>query len=162
MKYTLKQKKDIITNWKKWGVLGDIDKLFEYYANTENCEFCNKKFDTTFDKCLDHDHITLNFRKVVCRGCNNNDNYIKLMNGEILYGRENKKDYDKQHYEKNKEKKKEQARLYRINNNEKIKEKQQELNKEKIECECGCVVNKRKLTRHKQSKKHINLMEQKQ
>ena len=157
MKYTPQQKASIICNWKKWNVLGDLDKLFEYYENCNNCEFCNKKFETTFDKCFDHDHITLKFRKVVCRGCNNNDNYIKLMNGEILYGIENKKEYDKMNYERNKEKIKEQTRLYKLNNAEIIKEKA----KETITCECGCVLTKVKLSRHKQTKKHIKLIAEK-
>lgn len=157
MEYTNQQKSQIIYNWKKWGVLGNMEELFKYYSECENCEFCNIKFKNTFEKCLDHDHITLNFRKVVCRRCNNNDNYIKLMNGEILYGRENKKEYDKQNYQKIKEKKKEQQKIYREKNKELIKEKESKI----IICECGCEITRNKLNRHKQTKKHIKLMEEK-
>jgi len=72
------------------------------------------------------------------------------------------KEYKKQYYEDNKEKLKEKRRKYREQNKEKIKKKDKqyyEQNKEKyrvkIKCECGSVVIKNNLTRHKRSKKHI-------
>lgn len=41
---------------------------------------------------------------------------------------------------------------YRINHREELNEKK----KEKVTCECGCVVSKRNLSQHKTSKKHLN------
>jgi len=49
---------------------------------------------------------------------------------------------------------KESNKEYRENNKEKLSEKR----KEKITCECGCIVAKSSLTRHKKNKKHINLL----
>lgn len=64
----------------------------------------------------------------------------------------------KEHYIDNKEIIKEQKKKYYIDNKEKIK-KYYNNNKEKlqakIQCECGCIVNKSSLTRHKKSIKHI-------
>ena len=55
-------------------------------------------------------------------------------------------EYDAKYYEKNKEKKKE----YYQKNKEKLKEK--------ITCECGSIVSKSVLARHKKSQKHINYL----
>lgn len=60
------------------------------------------------------------------------------------------KEYNKEYCENNKEKIKE----YYQNNKEKIKEN----NKEKITCECGSIICKGVLSKHKKSKKHFNLM----
>ena len=91
--------------------------------------------------------------------------------------KERKKEYDKKKYENNKEKIKEKTKKYRENNKEKIKEKekkyrennkeknkerQKEYNKEKITCECGSIICKGDLSKHKKTKKHFNLMKQKE
>ena len=74
-------------------------------------------------------------------------------------------------YEQNKEQVKEQVKEYYDQNRETIIEQQKihnkqyyEQNREHIknnlvECECGCVINYRGLTRHKQSKKHKKLFD---
>ena len=74
--------------------------------------------------------------------------------------------------ENNREKKRERSRTYRENNREKINEKckiYRDNNKEKIKqqrnvkivCECGCLITKVRIARHKRSPKHINLLNQK-
>ena len=76
-------------------------------------------------------------------------------------------DERKNYYEKNKDKMKEQMKEYRANNKDKIKDKMKEYRgknkgkikdkrKDKIECECGSIVRKNNLPRHKKSKKHLN------
>ena len=65
------------------------------------------------------------------------------------------KEKDAIYYEANKESIKEKVNIYREANRESIREKQ----KEKITCECGCIVNKNHLARHKKSNKHINFIE---
>ncbi len=77
---------------------------------------------------------------------------------------EKKKKYHETHKENIAEKKKEWYENnkeilaeYYINNKEIINEKA----KEKTKCECGCEITKRGLNRHKQTKKHIELMSQK-
>jgi len=105
----------------------------------------------------------------------------------IEENKETKKEKDKKHYEENKDKIKKQNKIWRENNigyyenynkdyyeenknklnekqkkyNEENKEKIKEREKQKIICECGCEINKYILSRHKQTKKHIKLMEEK-
>ena len=66
----------------------------------------------------------------------------------------------------------EKAKDYRENNRDIIKNKAKEYYKknkeiilgkikEKVECECGCMINKSSLATHKKSQKHIKLMETK-
>ncbi len=73
-----------------------------------------------------------------------------------------KKEYNKEYNEQNKEK----IKQYRENNKEKIaqyKKEYREKNnlKEKITCNCGCIVVKKNLARHQKTSKHIKLMEEK-
>jgi hypothetical protein len=56
--------------------------------------------------------------------------------------------------EENKIKKSEIDRLYREKNDEKIKERK----KTKITCECGCIINKDDIARHKRTNKHLQLL----
>ena len=72
----------------------------------------------------------------------------RLDNKEIL------QEKDKQKYVKNREKKLNQAKEYYENNKEKIKARMTE----HIVCECGCTLSKAKLKRHKETKKHNDLM----
>ena len=82
--------------------------------------------------------------------------------------REHKTEY----YQNNKEYITQQHKQYRENNKEDIKEQKKQyydINKEritqhkaeKIKCECGCVITRGCLWRHRQSKKHIELMKDK-
>jgi len=70
-----------------------------------------------------------------------------------------RKEQKKEWYNNNKEKIIEQQKKYNDDNKEHIAEKNKEYrenNKEKITCECGSIVLKYALTRHKKTKKHIN------
>jgi hypothetical protein len=88
------------------------------------------------------------------------------------YYEKNKDDIKQRHkdiYEITKEKVKEERKIYYQNNEEQIKSQKQEYylkNKEKIleqiVCSCGCVTSKASLLRHQKSKKHIELMKQKE
>jgi len=62
------------------------------------------------------------------------------------YPERTKKEWSKNHYEKNKEEFKEKQKIHYEKNKEEILEK--------IECECGSVVCRVNLTRHKKSQKH--------
>jgi hypothetical protein len=61
----------------------------------------------------------------------------------------------KQYREKNSDKLKEYEK------NRKNKEERLEKAKEKITCQCGCLICKFVLSRHMKSKKHMNLISQK-
>jgi hypothetical protein len=67
-------------------------------------------------------------------------------------------EYHKVYHEKNREMILEKHKKYYEENKEKCSEK----SKQDITCECGCVVRIYKISRHRQTKKHINLMKEKE
>jgi hypothetical protein len=69
-----------INNWKRRGVIGDYSLLYETYKNATNCSCCNYEFNNDKNKCLDHNHLTGEFRQILCRNCNNWDNWEKINN----------------------------------------------------------------------------------
>ena len=69
--------------------------------------------------------------------------------------KERKKECDKKYREENKEKVFENKKIYYEENKEKIKEHRSE----KIECECGAIVCRGDIARHRRSKKHKELTE---
>ena len=73
-------------------------------------------------------------------------NFEKLCKKSKLY-------YEK-NYEKLREKNREIGTQYREKNREKIREK----GKEKIECECGCIVTYSNIVKHRKSQRHLNIM----
>jgi hypothetical protein len=84
---------------------------------------------------------------------------------------EKKREYQKEHYKNNKEKVKEYHKEHYKNNKETIAEKGKEYQKknkeiinekrkEKVQCECGCEIRNDFLSKHRKSKKHIELMSQ--
>jgi len=112
-------KSGTIWHWKKSGLIYDnYDELYEVYINTMQCEHCQTEFTKNNRRCLDHDHTTGLFRKIVCHRCNTQDSYIKYPNGYL------KKEY----------------------------------NQEKIKCDCGVVVSRGHIARHKRSKKHTEYL----
>ena len=81
--------------------------------------------------------------------------YMKLIKSSLntyLAGR-TRQEYRDTH----KEQKATRMKTYREMNKQKINER----NAEKVTCECGCVVSNGYLSRHRQSKKHIELMKDK-
>jgi len=75
------------------------------------------------------------------------------------------KEYQKEYYENNHEKLLEYKKQYRQDNREKISENQKqyrqdnhqkilEKNREKVSCECGCILTKYQLKRHRNSDNH--------
>jgi len=95
MEITLKRHRcNTISNWKSRGVIyHDFDELYQTYINTMECQHCLKEFISTRDRCLDHCHITGEFRKIVCQKCNCKDSYIKYPNG---YTEEDRKQQKRQ------------------------------------------------------------------
>ena len=65
-----------INNWKKYGLLckeGETYRdIYNHVMSIDNCELCNVEFTEEIknQRCMDHDHNTGYFRKVLCRKCN--------------------------------------------------------------------------------------------
>ena len=135
-------KSQMIYNWKKSGLIyDDYDALYEAYIKTSDCQHCQTEFTKNNKRCLDHNHETGLFRKIICNRCNTCDSYIKYPFG---YSR-------KEWYIKNKEHIAEYQKKYQERNRESI----QKYKKQKVDCECGCVVTMTNFSTHKKSKKHI-------
>ena len=65
------RKSQTIKNWKKRGVIStDYNKLYENYINNKNCEICKCEYSDFNKKCLDHSHITGEFKNYICNSCN--------------------------------------------------------------------------------------------
>ena len=69
------KKSSRIRNWKQIGVKSDdFNSLYDLYISVWNCEECNVELVEgrcgSNCKCLDHDHITGEFRNVLCNSCN--------------------------------------------------------------------------------------------
>jgi len=123
-------KNTMIYNWKKSGLIcDDYNALYETYIKTMECQHCQTEFTKNNKRCLDHDHTTGLFRKIICNRCNVCDSYIKYPFG-----------YSKQEY--------------RQANKEKIKEQK----KEKIKCDCGSIVSRNHIARHNRTKKHTEYL----
>ena len=139
-----------ISNWKSRGLIyDDYDELYEIYIKTMKCQYCNKEFNNNTDRCLDHDHNTGLFRKIVCRACNVNDSYIKYPDGY------DKKKYNKQYRQDNKEVLNQKKKQYKNDNLEEITQKR----KQKITCLCGSVISNSVKARHQKSQKHLKNMD---
>jgi hypothetical protein len=67
------------------------------------------------------------------------------------------KEYQKKYYENNKDNIKDNMNDYYKDNKDKIKQ----IKSEKISCECGSVIRKGEISRHKQSKKHNEILNNK-
>ena len=74
--YDNRQQAYSIRNWKKYGLLcreGETYKdIYNHVMSIDKCELCNIEFskEIKHQRCMDHDHNTGYFRKVLCRGCN--------------------------------------------------------------------------------------------
>ena len=154
----------------------NMEVLYEYECVNET------ELRMEEQRCMDKMKPTLNTYRAFC-----SEEYITEyqkqyyeQNKDVLdekqkqYNEQNKevrRAKQKQYNEQNKDviraknKKYYQESNYYENNKDKSKKYYQQNRKlllQTITCECGCVVVKKKLNRHKQTKKHINLMEQQQ
>ena len=67
-----------INEWKRRGLISEnYDEIYDKWFNATNCEDCNcdlkhgeKGGNQTNTKCMDHCHITGQFRNIICHSCN--------------------------------------------------------------------------------------------
>tara|TARA_R110000764_G_scaffold169861_1_gene256978 strand:+ start:42 stop:551 length:510 start_codon:yes stop_codon:yes gene_type:complete len=154
-----------IYRWKGYGLIhNDYNALYDEYINTTHCNHCQKEFKDSHDRCMDHDHYTGLFRKIVCQKCNAMDSYIKYPNGydKSKYDKQYRKDNiqqikqkEKQYYQDNKEYKLQKQNQYREENKEEINQKK----RQPTTCLCGSVISIRNKLRHQQSQTHLKNMD---
>ena len=88
------------------------------------------------------------------------ENKDKITEQQKQYRTENKdkrSESAKQYRTDNKDKLSEYRKQYNTKNRDKINEKQNQ----KVKCECGCIVSRGNLSKHRKTKKHLKLMENK-
>ena len=67
------KKKNSIDCWVRRGLItNNIDEVYKRYEETTNCDNCNIFLDGIGGarKCMDHSHITGEFRNIICVSCN--------------------------------------------------------------------------------------------
>ena len=135
-------------------------KRENYYIKNFNCVNQNASIKTKQEIIIYQKHYRENNKECMKeykkQYYKNNKEYISDYNKQ--YREDNKEyisDYNKQYREDNKEVKAEYDKKYREANKEAINAKRSE----KVECECGCIVTKRKLSIHCKSQKHLNNMQ---
>ena len=69
-KYRLSGKK-IIIDWKRVGlIVDDYELIFDRWEKSTHCEMCKRKYTIKYKKCMEHNHITGEFRSIACSPCN--------------------------------------------------------------------------------------------
>jgi len=128
---------------------------------------CNSKLELTIEEEKVRQLLKADMNSYSCNSELTKKEYLKQYREEH---KDENKEYIKQYYEEHKDEIDEYQKQYREENKNKISEQKKqwyEQHKDKISekalqkvtCECGCIVTKGNLTRHRKSKNHINLME---
>ena len=64
-------KTDTKRQWKRRGLnMDNFEEIYDDYIHQTNCELCGKLFEKSLDRQMEHNHITGEFRNVVCNKCN--------------------------------------------------------------------------------------------
>jgi hypothetical protein len=125
--------KTINNNWDNWYI-----ELYEDYPCENKEQLCKREGE------IIREIGTLN---VVINGRTREEYFAE--NKEIIANK------FKTYYQNNKEDKLKYRKIYREEHKESIKEQKSE----RITCECGCVIRRDDITRHKKTLNHIKLLE---
>ena len=136
-------------DWDNWFI-----ELYELYPCSSKEELCRREGE------IIREIGTLNVR---VEGQTKTE-YMKIF---YLENKDKYSENSKKWREENKERNKENGRIFEEKNKEKrIQQKKERYEKnrdnlrEKITCECGCIVCRAQIKIHQKSKKHFDLMEQ--
>ena len=82
------KKYDTIYNWKRRGLIGDYDKIYDKYISTTNCELCNViltdgKQIRSNTREMNHNHLTGHFINVICHSCNAKNDRQLIKNRKV-------------------------------------------------------------------------------
>ena len=125
---------------------------------------CNSKLELTIEEEKVRQLLKADLNSKSCgTGCSTKKEYMKQLyeqNKDEIKERhkqyyEQNKDEIKQYQEQYREQNKDEAKQYYQRNKDKINEK----NKQKVTCECGCIVRKGNISIHLKSKKHLKLIQ---
>jgi len=76
-----KHKTDTKYIWKDRGLIcsdEEFEAIYEIYITARKCELCKKKFKSSRNRHMDHDHETGEFRNVCCTKCNQRKRDVKI------------------------------------------------------------------------------------
>jgi hypothetical protein len=140
-------------NWNDWYI-----ELYEDYPCLNRKELEKREGEITLKFKNDSNYKCINERiagrtKKEYQKIYYENNHEKILEKQKVYCEENKEkrnEIQKIYYESNREKLLQKYKKYYENNHEKKSENR----KEKITCECGCIINKSSKARHLKSKKH--------
>jgi len=64
-------KTDTKRSWKRNGLIMDnFEEIYNKYIYATHCQLCNKQFQKSSDRQMEHCHATGKFRNIVCNQCN--------------------------------------------------------------------------------------------
>mgnify|MGYP003679851819 CR=1 FL=1 len=124
-----------------------------HYIETLDCVNKQKPLRSKLEHYQDNKDIIIQKCKEYYQA--NKDDIKEYKKEYQLKNKDKIKEIQKEYYQDNKDKLKEKQKEYRLQNKDKFKE----INKVKITCECGCLIRKSNILKHKQSKKHLDLIQ---
>ena len=72
--YDTEHQGNAIRNWKRYGLIcregESYQDIYSFVMSIEKCNLCKCNFTEKNRRCMDHDHKTGYFRKVLCKSCN--------------------------------------------------------------------------------------------
>ena len=163
------------------GSTWDLKERADQHNHSLHNENCNNYNCKVYKKLREAGVEVIKLEVIYTFECENDDDRRKMEQGYMdelsstlndrraYRSEEDKKTYQKEYWENNKEVLSKYYKLYSENNKEvlsKYHKLYNENNKERIKtresqriiCECGCEIQKREIARHRKSKKHKKLM----
>ena len=127
--------------------------IYDENGSTYNCKLYKtiRENNGEYEFTIYEDNLSMTKDELCIR-----EEEVRLLLGATLNCRRayRTQEYEKIRYNNNKEQILKNVKIYRDENKEKIKERE----KQKIKCECGSIVRRYEISRHRKTNKHITLM----